>query len=406
VQAPDAAWPPQAKQWYERALASFRALDSDDAEQSIQRALKLQPKRAEVRELAARIALAQLNFDAALEHTKGLGTKGSRAVRGRALWYKGQLAEAAEELDLLLADPSVKDPWAQGVVKLAHSGQGRTPFTLSGERLAVVDMTRLASTAMVIPVELEGRPVNALISTGTAEVVVDSAGGSEPSWVNLRFAERLEVKDVPALTQDLSGISRDLNQEIKVLLGANLLRRLNVTFDFLGRQFVVRNYDPPPPPVATKLPLQYIRGGGMVLRGQIGQDAEAPQFTLFVDTASTYPIVLDEPAWARTRIDPAKRTTLPGRAGVSQAPLPALRLGAFGLNDVTAFGGVPLTDLERGLDIELDGLLGSAILGAFRVTLADNGLTMWLEDGLPSAPPAAQPAAEPQAPLEAPSGEG
>ncbi len=384
VQAPEPDWPPQALQWYERAQASYRSLDSDDATEAIVKALQLQPKRPEVRLLAARIALAQLDYDGALEQLHGVEGSDARAVRGRAFWYSGRIAEASEELDALLSDPDVRDTWASGVVKLAREGRGRKPFAKSGPMLAVMDMPRVANTSMVVPVELNGQPVLGLISTGSTEVIIDSAGGREPSWVSLRFQERIEVRDVPALTQDLSGISRDLNAPIKVMLGSNLLRHLNVTFDFLGRQFVVRNYEPPPPPEATKLPIQYIRGGGMVLSSQIGTEVEAPRFALFVDTGSSYPLVLDEPAWERARIPASSRTPVSGRAGVSQARLPQLRLGAFGMSDVSAFAGVPFQELEQVLGIELDGLLGSGVLSAFRVTLADQGRTMWLED-MPAA---------------------
>jgi hypothetical protein len=48
------------------------------------------------------------------------------------------------------------------------------------------------------------------------------------------------------------------------------------------------------------------------------------------------------------------------------------------------------------VQIDLDGVIGASMLGAFRITLADEGRTMWLED-LPMPPPSPPPAAEPQA---------
>jgi hypothetical protein len=385
AQAPGSDWPAQSKEWYERAQASFKSLDADGAQEAVDRALALAPKRAEIRVLAAQVALARLDYASAIKHTEGLQIASAQAMRGRALWYSGRVAEAAETLEQLLADPTVHDTWASGVVSLARSGNGRVPFSVSGERLAVVDMQRFADLRMVVPVELNGQPTLALVSTGTSEVVIDSASGRDPSWVSLRFGERLEVKDVPALSDDLSGLSRELGgAPIKVLLGANLLRHLNVTFDFLGRQFIVRTYEPPPPPAATKLDLHYIRGGGMVARGQIGVETEAPAFTFFVDSSSSVPLALDEAAWSRAKIDESKRRPVPGQAGAFQAPVSALRLGAYPIPGVPATSGAQLAELERGLEIELDGRLGSPVLSAFRVTLADGGLTMWLED----APPA------------------
>ena len=50
--------------------------------------------------------------------------------------------------------------------------------------------------------------------------------------------------------------------------------------------------------------------------------------------------------------------------------------------------------MEQGLDIELDGLLGSGLLAAFRVTLVDRGKTMWLEDMPRESPGGEMPPAE------------
>ena len=48
----------------------------------------------------------------------------------------------------------------------------------------------------------------ALVATAMGELMIDSSSRKEPAWVNLRFDNKLEVKDVPALTTDLSAISR------------------------------------------------------------------------------------------------------------------------------------------------------------------------------------------------------
>ncbi|MEI9952112.1 MAG: hypothetical protein WDO74_24790 [Pseudomonadota bacterium] len=61
--------------------------------------------------------------------------------------------------------------------------------------------------------------------------------------------------------------------------------------------------------------------------------------------------------------------------------VPLLKLGAFELPGVPALSGDdPVKEREKGLGIELDGLVGSGLLANFRVTLADGGRTMWLED--------------------------
>jgi hypothetical protein len=378
--AGEAEWPPLAKKWYERAEHSYRSGDIEDAEHAVGNALRIVPKRDEVRLLAARIALAELEYDRVLQLLQGLESTVASTIRGRALWYAGRIDQAADELERLTTDPEVRDAWAVEVAKLARRGGGRKPFQLSGGLLAVSEMPQVSSTALVVPLEVNGEPALGMIATGTAEAVVDASSGGEPSWISLRFGERIEVKDVPALAKDLSGISRTVNAPIKMLLGVNLLRHLHPTFDFTGGQFVVRTFEPPPPPQATTLRVAYVRGGGMLLRGAFGVEQSAPEVSLMVDTSMSLPVALDDGGWKKAGISTRSLRPVPSAASLRQGVLPILRLGAFEVPQVPAFLGAPVTEIEKGLEIELDGLVGSGLLAAFRVTLVDGGRTMWLED--------------------------
>jgi hypothetical protein len=402
------SWPPLAKKWFDRAEASYRQGDVEDAEHSVGNALRVLPQEPKVRLLASRIALAQLEYDRSIQLLDGVADPDARSVRGRALWYSGQIDRAADELELLLSDPEVRDAWAVEVAKLARRGAGRKPFQMSGGMLAVVEMPQVASTALVVPVEVNGEPALALLHTGTAEAVVDSGAGREPQWVSLRFGERVEVKDVPALSKDLSGISRQLNAPIKMLIGVNLLRHLHPTFDFTGGQFVVRNFEPPPPPHATTVRLAYVRGGGMLLRGMFGTEQTSPVASLLIDTSMSFPLALDDGGWKKAGIDARQLKSVPNVKGLKQGTLPLLRLGAFDVPKIPGVHGAPVAEVENGLGMELDGLVGSGLLAAFRVTLVDGGRTMWLEDmpmeavrrpaPPPSIPEGVEPESEPEEP--------
>lgn len=397
----EADWPPLAKQWFERASQSFHRADLEDAELAVENALRIDPQRPEVRVLAARVALAQLNFDRTLQHLEGLQTTEARAVRGRALWYGGRIEAAADELDALLSDPSVRDPWAVAVAKLARRGAGRQPFRMSGGLLAVSEMPQVNSTAMIVPVEINGELALALVATDVPEAVIDagaSAAQAEPSWVSLRFAERVEVKDVPALAQDLSGISRQLNAPIKMLIGVNLLRHLNATIDFTGRQFVVRTFEPPPPPQATTVNLSYVRGGGMMVRAFFGTDQNAPSASLLVETSMPFAVALDDEGWKKAGIAVSSLQPVPGGSGMKAGLLPMLRLGAFEVPEIPGVYGAPVKELEEGLQMDFDGLVGSMLLAAFRVTFIDGGRAMWLEDMPPELQQMMRGAPEPAAP--------
>jgi hypothetical protein len=377
----EADWPPMSKRWFDRGDASFRQGDLDDAESASENALKVTPDREEVRLLAARIALAKLEYQRAIQVLKGVESNEARSLRGRAYWYAGEIDKAADELERLVADPEVRDPWATEIAKLARQGSGRKPFEMSGGLLAVTDMPRTGTAAMIVPLDIDGEPGLGLIATGEGEAVIDSSSGAQPSWISLRFGDRLEVRDVPARAKDLSGISRQVNAPIKILLGVNVLRHLHPTFDLIGGQFVVRNYEPPPPPVATTLKLAYVRGGGMVIRGAFGADPSAAQGSLLIDTSIVYPVALDSAGWKKAGVAQSSLRSVPNGGSLKQGTVPLLKLGAYDLPNVPGLAGdEPVKEREEGLGIELDGLVGSGLLANFRVTLADDGRTMWLED--------------------------
>lgn len=383
---PQAEFPPVAKRWYDRGVASYKAGDLEDAELAVENALRAAPQQPETRLLAGRVSLARLDYDRTLQVLKGLDSAEARGVRGRALWYRGDVQSAADELDALLRDPDVKDGWAVEIVKLARRGVGRKPFDMGGGLLAVTDMPRTGSASMIVPVEIDGDPALGMIATGTAEAVIDASAGAEPSWVSLRFGEKIEVRDVPVLAKDLSGLSKQVNAPIKILLGVNLLRHLHPTIDFAGGQFVVRTFEPPPPPAATTVRLSYARGGGMLVRGALGTGDTAPPCSLLIDTTLAYPLALAAPAWAKAGVPVSSLHALPNSASLREGVVPSLRLGAFDVPHVPGLeGDSAIKERGDGLGMNIDGLVGSGLLASFRVTLIDGGRSMWLEDLPPEA---------------------
>lgn len=379
---PSANRPKDADTWYRRAQREFTEADFDEAHDSVKKALAIVPEDPEVRLLAGEVALASLDYAEVLRLLKGVPGSGAARLRGRALWYKGDLEPAADELESMLNDPEVNDPWAKATAKLARRGAGRTPFDVKNALLGSVEMVVVSPVApyFVVPVEIDGESALAMIATGSGEVVVDSATRPEPSWINLRF-DRLEVHDVPALPQDLSGISKEIGAPIKAMLGVNLLRHLNATFDFSGHQFVARSFVAPPPPRATRLDLHYARGGGMVVRSSFGKDG-GPYAALMVDTHRPFAVALDENGWKKAGVDITKLRVIPGdpEQKLREGAIPLLHLGAFDLHNVSGLAGVPLTDLEKATQVDLDGVIGSALLYRYRCTFADGGRLLWIED--------------------------
>jgi tetratricopeptide (TPR) repeat protein len=408
---------PLAEQWLQRAKASYKSGDFDDARESAKKALAAAPADPDVRELSATIALVRLDYAEALRQTEGLTSSQAHSVRGRAYWLSGDIEHAADELEALLADPNVKDSWAHDVAGLARRGVGRHPFAMEGGLVASIDVPRAIErvplgAAMVVPCELDGERVLALMATGSSEVLLDSNSRHEPAWVSFRF-DRLEINDVPALVQDLSPISRQLGVPIKAMLGAQLLRHAHATFDRRGDQFIVRRRDPPPPPDASRVPLFYMRGGGMLLRAAVTlQDDGAIPF--YVDSSRNFPLLLKDAAWKKAGVDLRSLVSLPDTPSVKTGTVPTFRMGGFDLAKMPALEGIDMSDLAAGLDVDLAGVVGADLLSFFRVTFADDGRFIWIEPDPsliaadraldPSAAPAssAAPSSRPATPSAAP----
>lgn len=377
------ARPPTAEKWFQRAKEDYRSADVDDARDSIKRALAIVPNDPDVRTLAARISLAELDYAETLRLLKGIKGSTASGLRGRAYWYNGDLDAAADELDKLLEDPDIVDDWAKSITKLARQGTGRTPFALSGALLASTELPHVNPYApfFIVPVEIDGESALAMVATDSAEVALDNKTRSEPSWISIRFGGKLEVRDVPALTQDLSGISKQLGAPIKALLGVNLLRHLHATLDYEGHQFVARSFSPPQPPDATRVNLSYIRGGGMILRGKFGGDKGEP-VSLLLNTSMNFPLALDEGGWKKAGIalkdlrlvpeDPDQKL----RVGV----VSSVHIGAFDIPRVEGVFGTPIDQVEKQISLDIDGIMGTGLLAPFRITFGDQGRMMWMED--------------------------
>jgi hypothetical protein len=392
---------PLATQWFERAKTSYRAADFDDARDAARHAVGDAPNDAEIRELSARIALVRLDFAEALRLTEGLDSPEAHGIRGRAFWFTGDLEHAADELEAMLTDPKIKDSWARDVAGLSRRGAGRHPFEMEGGLVAEVDMPRALDrvplgAANVVPCELDGERILALVATGTSEVLLDTNSRHEAAWVNLRF-DRLEVKDVPALVQDLSAVTRQLGVPIKALIGAQLLRHAHATVDRRGDQFVVRQQEAPAPPDASRVPLYYLRGGGMVLRATVTARDDAP-IPLLVDSSRPFPLFLQDAAWQKAGVDVRTLEAVPDAPGVKHGMVPMFRVGGFDLAKMPAIAGGDFSEMANAVDVDLAGVVGADLLAFFRITFADEGRFMWLEPDPTLLGPASQPGTAPSGP--------
>jgi len=387
----ESARAPLADKWFQRAKASYKNGDFDDARQAAAAALKEAPNDVETRVLAGRIALMRLDYPEALKVTQGVAGTEAAALRGRANWYAGNLEAAADDLETVLRDPAVKDPWARDVASLARRGMGRHPYSLDGNLVGKVEMPR-AGSALIVPCELEGEQILAMIATANGEVVVDSTSRREPAWVNMSF-DGVDIKDVPARTQDLSGLSRQLGAPIKALIGANLLRHAHATFDRRGDQFVVRRHEAAAPPDSARVPLWYVPDGGLLMRATLSPKDDGNAL-LLVDSSQSYLVALNNPAWQKANVDAKTIRPEPELQNMKTGSLPVFRLGTFDLPMLPAVQGIPNDTTKGATDVDLGGVLGAGLIAVFRVTFSDEGRYAWLEPD-PAMNPNAQKAGPP-----------
>jgi hypothetical protein len=134
--------------------------------------------------------------------------------------------------------------------------------------------------------------------------------------------------------------------------------------------------------------ISYIKGGGMVLRSRFGTDAKAPAATFLVDTGVLFPVAVSDNGWKKAGVDPSTFEAVQGEPTLKQGRLPHLTIGSFDLPRVPAMSGLPLDELEQSGGIQLDGVIGAALMAEFRASLVDDGRTLWLEEmPMPEPPP-------------------
>ena len=367
-----------AEAWLSRAKANYKSLDMDDAVESARSALKAAPESTEAHTLLARISLARLEFGETLRALEGVAGTEAHTLRGRAFWYLHDTEHAAEELDAELSDVNTHDGWAREVVKLARKGHGRKPFSREGSSVAMLDMPE-AGPLNVVPIDIDGEPGLALVATGIGELTLDASTRKDPAWVTVGFGPLVRVKDVPALTQDLSALSKQLGAPIKALLGVHLLRQLHPTFDRRAGQFIVRASDPNAHPDSTKLTATYERGGGMTVRLGLGAPSDAP-CGMRVDSSAPYPIGLTNAGWLKAGVPVASLEPEPQLGGsFTRALIPMIHAGSFELPKIPGIGGGDLAGLVSTEPIDLCGVMGAGFMQAFRVTITDGGRALWLE---------------------------
>lgn len=120
----------------------------------------------------------------------------------------------------------------------------------------------------------------------------------------------------------------------------------------------------------------------MVLNSGLTADKSA-RAPLLIDTSMRFPLALDQGGWKKAGLNAMDLKVIPEdpEQKLREGIVPVLRLGAYDVPKVPGVYGPNLLDLEKVLTpLNLDGVIGAGLLAHFRMTFADDGRVMWLED--------------------------
>ena len=84
-----------------------------------------------------------------------------------------------------------------------------------------------------------------------------------------------------------------------------------------------------------------------------------------------FPLALDDEGWKKAGVAPGGPHARPNGGRLKEGVVSHLVLGAFDIPHVPGVAGAPVEEYEKGLDVNLDGLVGAGFLAAFRVTIGD-----------------------------------
>jgi len=371
--------------WSQRSVAAYLEGDLARASTASASALQLDAADAHALEVAARVALARLDGARAIVVLTDARSPVLVRLRARAHVTQGNLAAALADVESVDGQEPA-DGWAVAMLPVLRAAAGRPGYVLSGAAESTLAYAARAPDALTtVSIEIDGRAVNALVSTAAGAMVVDDSVSRTGTLLARVALGALIVENVPALSRDLADVSTAAGVEIGAVIGADLLVRLHATLDGPGRSVTFRAAAAPLPTTgAQRLDLFAFEGTLLAVRASIN-DSRPAFFAL--DNSAALPVALTMRAVRAAGVDAADLETPPGAPpGVQLYTVPALHLGSTVVEQVPAVVGIVPEDLARIAGTRIDGMLGLFVLGQLVVTFDPEGKSVVLSQ---PAPPAA-----------------
>ncbi|MBI2894310.1 MAG: hypothetical protein HYY06_12225 [Deltaproteobacteria bacterium] len=366
-----------AARWTGRAEAAWSSGDFARASSGFDRAVQADGSLVRARVGKARSLLAEGDATAAAELLAGVDDPGAKALRALAL-YQGSLPGAAGALEELAPTKG----YPRDALALTRALRSRRPYQVEGARAAIPLLTDLPLPA--VPAVADGTMVRMLVDTGASETVVDRTIAAR-----LHFEGRhgvigtlelgsIVVRNVPAVSRDLSQLGRSLGAPVTGVLGMRLLGLLHATIDYPSAWLALGAQGPDVRPAGTgvRVPYWLVDGQFLAVRARAN---EAPEGAFLVSGGGTFAVALSDEGLRAIGRREEELTREPD--GFARYPLSKLRVGGLEVTDVPAIHFVFPERLVSETGVHFAGVLSHAFLAQWRLSIDSDHRALVFEQG-------------------------
>jgi hypothetical protein len=345
-----------------RRIASAREAWADLAPERAARTAEdaiLLGARGEAQEIAARARLLLGEPEAAIRDLEGVSDPELLRLRARALLIAARWAEADQTL-VALTGRDEEDEWTRSMRAIAAAMRSRErPYGIEGA--TETRATLLEADLPLVRVRVDSTEVIALIGTSAQLVVLDPQVRATSGAIDELAIEGMRITGVPHTVRDLSPLRDALHQDVRAVIGFQLLARLHATINNAQHTLTLRAGDPPRSDAST--PLLTPSGAFLVMSAQIGEE---PAW-LSVDTAGIFPIALAPGAIEAFGLNELEWSDA-GPPGVRVAAIPGAMLGNLAVEEIPVVSGIIDENQASTMGAPVAGSIGWMVLRELVIT--------------------------------------
>ncbi|MCC6876484.1 MAG: hypothetical protein IT378_19425, partial [Sandaracinaceae bacterium] len=327
--APD---PAHAERRVQSAREAFAELAPERAARAAEDAIAL-GARGEAQEIAARARMLLGDPEAAARALEGASDPELLRLRARAQLALGRFAEADASLVAATRRGDEPDSWVESMRALcAAMGSVEAPYALEGAPEATLALVE--APLPIVRVRVDTTELLALVGTSAHFAVLDPSVRAHAGAISELGLGGLRVRGVPHTVRDLSSVRDAIGQDVRAVIGFDLLTRLHATLEGPGARLTVRAE--PAALGETFAPFVTPLGAFVALIGRLG---EVPAW-ISADTAGLFPIALTPEALETYGLSAAPWRPLGPAAGPAATALPVVQLGNVAIEEVPAVRGL------------------------------------------------------------------